>query len=679
MKNQDYWTKRKADLIYEQMDKAEKQADKFDKVYKESKAYLDKQINKIFDKFQRDYGLSERDARHVLKNMKDQKDLNELRKVLEARPNDPNIQRLLADLDSPAYAYRMKRLERLSADLDSMRESIYHSEKKGSDAFYSDLMKDSYYKATFDLQQQTGLAYSFSDLPETEIKRLQGLKWTGEAYSDRIWSNTGALASSVKDELLVSLMTGRSVRDTSQAIAERFEVGQNKARRLIRTESAFFHNQMELLSYEDAEITKYKFVAVLDKRTSHICQEHDNKVYDTDKAVPGVNYPPLHPWCRSTTIAHDEDIDYSKLERRARNPETGKVEYVPADMSYKDWYSKYVDQDKKNIKIDFSKLTSEEINNLDFDDLMKYYEWVEEQEKLKAKQKELQADAERKLLEERESKVPKTRRDLVSRIEERLRTTNFVDVFGEENAQGLLRELRFFPNDDFVQSLYGSVDKLSFAKVKEMSSHVSGTQINLAKGDFIYNKKFNQKAHSIVLHEFTHGIDNVATYFGAPELGAKAFSSQYDLYNTIKKDMDNYIFGDMKLKRGASIDEKRDFFNLRQAKVRDFKSELLELAKKLNPEIRPEANAEVGAFASDMMSSFRSAEYGSQPFNHSDSYWKNKAHRGMEFIAEYTQAQMTPEIKTFYDKVFPNSVKIYNKIFEDISKLKLENKKPIVW
>ena len=347
MNNQDYWTQRKANLIYEQMDKAEKQADKFDEIYKQSKAYLDKQINKVFDKFQRDYGLSENVARQVLKTMKNKKDLAELRRMLEARPNDPNIQRLLADLDSPAYAYRMKRLERLNDDLDRMRESIYHSEKNGSDTFYSDLMKDSYYKATFDLQQQTGLAYSFSDLPETEIKRLRGLKWTGEAYSDRIWDNTGALASSVKDELLVSLMTGRSVRDTSQAIAERFEVGKGKARRLVRTESAFFHNQMELLSYEDAEITKYKFVAVLDRRTSRICQEHDNKVYDTDKAVPGVNYPPLHPWCRSTTIAHDEDADYSKLERRARNPETGKVEYVPADMTYKEWYSEYVAKRKQ--------------------------------------------------------------------------------------------------------------------------------------------------------------------------------------------------------------------------------------------------------------------------------------------------------------------------------------------
>lgn len=333
------------------MDKAEKQADQFDKVYQEAKTYLDKEINKIFDKFQRDYGLSQVDARQVLKNMKDKKDLNELRKVLEARPNDPNIQRLLADLDSPAYSFRMKRLERLSDDLDRMRESIYHSEKTGSDAYYSDLMKDSYYKATFDLQQQTGLAYGFSGLPESEIKHLQSFSWLddGSTYSTKIWKNTGKLTSSIKDELLISLMTGRDTRETAQAIAERFNVGQNDARRLVRTESAFFHNQMELLSYEEADIEKYIFVAVLDKRTSRICQEHDNQVYDRGKAVPGVNCPPMHPWCRSTTVAYDEDADYSKLKRRARNPETGKTELVPTDMAYKEWYSKYVAKDGEKV------------------------------------------------------------------------------------------------------------------------------------------------------------------------------------------------------------------------------------------------------------------------------------------------------------------------------------------
>ena len=368
------------------MDKAEKQADQFDKVYQEAKTYLDKEINKIFDKFQRDYGLSQVDARQVLKNMKDKKDLNELRKVLEARPNDPNIQRLLADLDSPAYSFRMKRLERLSDDLDRMRESIYHSEKTGSDTFYSDLMKDSYYKATFDLQQQTGLAYGFSGLPESEIKHLQSFSWVGDGstYSTDIWKNTGKLTSSIKDELLMSLMTGRDIRGTAQAIAERFNVGQNDARRLVRTESAFFHNQMELLSYEEADIEKYIFVAVLDKRTSHICQEHDNQVYDRDKAVPGVNCPPMHPWCRSTTVGYDEDADYSKLKRRARNPETGKVEYVPADMTYKEWYSKYVDGEgvvkESKPEVDDKVFAADKPNEIDdfFKKQKSYQKWYNE-------------------------------------------------------------------------------------------------------------------------------------------------------------------------------------------------------------------------------------------------------------------------------------------------------------
>lgn len=368
------------------MDKAEKQADQFDKVYQEAKTYLDKEINKIFDKFQRDYGLSQVDARQVLKNMKDKKDLNELRKVLEARPNDPNIQRLLADLDSPAYSFRMKRLERLSDDLDRMRESIYHSEKTGSDAFYSDLMKDSYYKATFDLQQQTGLAYGFSGLPESEIKHLQSFSWVGDGstYSTNIWKNTGKLTSSIKDELLMSLMTGRDTRETAQAIAERFNVGQNDARRLVRTESAFFHNQMELLSYEEADIEKYIFVAVLDKRTSRICQEHDNQVYDRDKAVPGVNCPPMHPWCRSTTVGYDEDADYSKLKRRARNPVTGKTELVPADMTYKEWYSKYVDGEdvvkESKPEVDDKIFVADKPNEIDdfFKKQKSYQKWYNE-------------------------------------------------------------------------------------------------------------------------------------------------------------------------------------------------------------------------------------------------------------------------------------------------------------
>ncbi len=336
-----YWERRKADLIYRQMDKAESKADDIDKIYDEAQRYLNRQANKVFDKFQRDYGLSEKDARRVIKDMNGKQSLSEMRKVLEARPNDPNITQLLVDLDSAAYAFRIRQFENLNKQVDKLRLAVYHAEKRQSDKFYTDFMKDSYNRATFELQQQAGLAYSFNALPEAEILRLRALKWSGDNYSGRIWNNTDELARKLKDEFLVGFMTGRSDRDVVNLISDRFDVGRNNARRLVRTESAFFHNEMEALSYEEADIEYYRFIAVLDKRTSAICRDHDNKVYKVSERKTGVNYPPLHPWCRSTTVAHFDDVELSNLERRARDPKTGKTRFVPADMSYDDWYDKY--------------------------------------------------------------------------------------------------------------------------------------------------------------------------------------------------------------------------------------------------------------------------------------------------------------------------------------------------
>lgn len=378
-----YWERRKADLIYRQMDKAESKADDIDKIYNEAQQYLNRQANKVFDKFQRDYGLSETDARKVIKDMNGKQNLSEMRKVLEARSEDPNINQLLADMDSGAYAFRLNRFNELSQQVDRLRNAMYQAEKKQSDKFYQEFMKDSYNRATFDLQQHTGLAYNFNTLPEAEIKRLSRLKWSGNNYSGRIWNDTGELARQLKNEFLVNWMTGRSNRDVINSIAERFDVGRNNARRLVRTESAFFHNEMEALSYKDADIEQYRFVAVLDKRTSSICREHDGKVYKVSERKTGVNYPPLHPWCRSTTVAHFDDVELSHLERRARDPETGKTMLVPADMSYDDWHDKYVankgamkSQEKNADKI-HDDLFGDDIDKF-FNQQKSYQNWLSE-------------------------------------------------------------------------------------------------------------------------------------------------------------------------------------------------------------------------------------------------------------------------------------------------------------
>ena len=72
-------------------------------------------------------------------------------------------------------------------------------------------------------------------------------------------------------------------------------------------------------------------------RTSPMCQEHDGKVYELAKVEVGVNYPPLHPWCRSSIAPEIDGISREHMKRWARDPQTGEDMKVPRDMNYQEW------------------------------------------------------------------------------------------------------------------------------------------------------------------------------------------------------------------------------------------------------------------------------------------------------------------------------------------------------
>ena len=199
------------------------------------------------------------------------------------------------------------------------------------------------------MQTQTGIGFSFNALDEDLVERLIKTPWNGRNYSERIWNNTQKLSETLKDEVLQAVLTGKKEKDVTDELINRFNVSEFESKRLIRTETAHINNEMEALSYEEADIEKYRFVAVLDTRTSHICREHDYKVYKVSERQVGVNYPPLHPFCRSTTIAVFDGEDLTELSRRARDPKTGKTTTIPGDMDYEDWYDKYVVKAEKKV------------------------------------------------------------------------------------------------------------------------------------------------------------------------------------------------------------------------------------------------------------------------------------------------------------------------------------------
>lgn len=123
---------------------------------------------------------------------------------------------------------------------------------------------------------------------------------------------------------------------------EQFGVNAFCARRIVRTESAYVANAAQAKAYGEAGIERYRFVATLDSRTCECCAALDGRVFELANAKPGTKYPPMHPFCRSTTIADFGDDELKGLERLAKDKD-GNTVRVPAGMTYEEWHREFVE------------------------------------------------------------------------------------------------------------------------------------------------------------------------------------------------------------------------------------------------------------------------------------------------------------------------------------------------
>lgn len=328
--------------MYEYIRDADRVADEIGKAYLRAAQHLESQMKKIFDTYRKGGGLSEAEARRILNDIGNDTNYAALKKAYN-RVKDPEIKRRLLDrLNAPAYQARIRRLQDLRDDLDRKCRELYKIETQVVRQHLGNTVPNAYYRTMYDIQRGTGYGFSFAQISTQRADEILRNNWSGASYSNRIWSNTQTIAELVKNELFVGQMVGKSYHDMTTVIMEKMGVGAMQARRLVRTESCYVANQAEMRSYEECGIDKYRYVATLDLRTSEICQELDGKVFEVTKQQPGVNCPPMHPNCRSTTIAEFDTDVMAGMQRRARDPATGKNVIVPADMTYQEWYEKHV-------------------------------------------------------------------------------------------------------------------------------------------------------------------------------------------------------------------------------------------------------------------------------------------------------------------------------------------------
>lgn len=305
---------------------------------------IEEDIRKIIGTYVTNNQLTSSQARKYL-NQKIPNFILDIIKSLYPRAKNESLQKwMLSIINAPAYRARITRLEALKQSIYLRTKLVADIETQLSTSQYLNTINNAYYRNMFDIQKGLGLGFNFATMPSQVIEEILKNPWSGQHFSSRIWNNTDVLADKLQEVITSGFMSGKSIDRMVKEVEDLTDYGKFAAARLVRTETTYMANAAEVESYKECGIDKYIFVATLDVRTSEVCQELDREVFEVSKAIAGENLPPMHPNCRSTTRSYVSKEELAKVKRRARDPETGKTYLVPADMSYKEWKEKYLNE-----------------------------------------------------------------------------------------------------------------------------------------------------------------------------------------------------------------------------------------------------------------------------------------------------------------------------------------------
>ncbi len=293
-KNRDYWIKRAESRLVESELMGKQAIARTLDIYEEAQRKIDNRIRSIYDNYSKKGVVDVKLLKEALTPKGQQTFLSKIR---------ANATKLGLDVDKvydERYLARLSNLDALKQQIALEIMAIAPTEENITRKSYSDILQNSYALNQQDLKAQ-GIVPSFGTLDKRTMDQILRAQWFGRNFSSSVWNNVGTLASELPNILGAGIASGESYQKTARVLRERFDVGKVESVRLVRTETNFFHNQAELQSYVDDGITRYQFEAFIDKKTSKACRNHDGKEYLVSDAKVGINYPPLHPNCRSTT------------------------------------------------------------------------------------------------------------------------------------------------------------------------------------------------------------------------------------------------------------------------------------------------------------------------------------------------------------------------------------------
>lgn len=343
MNNIDYWKKRTEQKLNAQYKKADNLEQELKDQYEIALEEINKKISNFYLKFASDNEMSYAEATLYLNG----KEFNRWRKSIDAYIKEIEAtgnEQLLLELNTLAMKSRISRLDGLLTDIQVELSKLYSKENEQTTTLLKSVLDDTYYQTIYEVQVGRGIGHAFGKLDNKTVEDILNHPWSGENYSSRIWDQKDKLVKTIKQELTQKFIQGKDVKTTATAVSQKMNVSYRNACTLVQTETSYIAGQATARGYEETGVQKYQILATLDTHTSTICRGEDGKVYDLKDRTIGVNYPPFHIRCRTTTIPYFDD---EKGERVARDPVSNKAYYVSSDMTYEEWYKKYVENNSE--------------------------------------------------------------------------------------------------------------------------------------------------------------------------------------------------------------------------------------------------------------------------------------------------------------------------------------------
>ncbi|RVU97051.1 hypothetical protein EII22_08950 [Coriobacteriales bacterium OH1046] len=198
-----------------------------------------------------------------------------------------------------ASIYRLNELEGLQASIRVQQLRIGAIEQDEMRAHFERQAR----RAADLAAEEMGLGSSFDAIGAQVVRETVGAAWArGGSFSERIWSNREKLAAYLNDDLAKMIARGAAYEEVARSLRSRFaDVSRRDAMRLAYTEGTFLLNEAQAMVHE-TEFELYRLSCVHDKRACEVCRKLESAQAENparfSERVPGVNFPPMHPWCR---------------------------------------------------------------------------------------------------------------------------------------------------------------------------------------------------------------------------------------------------------------------------------------------------------------------------------------------------------------------------------------------